>query len=135
MTITESRTATRSASRSSSSRPTTPTRTPHGPIPRTWSHTWPHKCRHTISNASCVETRSTYSTFPKPLTAFPKPLKAPFWRFQMPADESTTSPFVAVMRIYQIEYAAAQNFEVCKQVLAPDYVLHVGGQAISGRDE
>jgi hypothetical protein len=53
----------------------------------------------------------------------------------MPADEPTISPFVAVMRRYQIEYAAAQNFEVCKQVLAPDYVLHVGGQAISGRDE
>jgi hypothetical protein len=53
----------------------------------------------------------------------------------MHADEFTISPFVAVMRRYQIEYASVQNIAVCKEVLAPDYTLHVGGNSISGRDE
>ncbi len=46
-----------------------------------------------------------------------------------------THPFVALMRRYVIEYLIGQNPAVCKDIMEPDYVLHMGGTDLGPRDE
>jgi hypothetical protein len=45
------------------------------------------------------------------------------------------NPFVAIMRRYCVDYANRRDFEVCDQILANDYTLHMGEHSIRGRDE
>lgn len=44
-------------------------------------------------------------------------------------------PFVALMRRYVTEYLIGQNPAVCKEIMEPDYVLHMGGTDLGPRDE
>jgi hypothetical protein len=46
-----------------------------------------------------------------------------------------THPFVALMRRYVTEYLIGQNPAVCKDIMEPDYVLHMGGTDLGPRDE
>ncbi len=43
-------------------------------------------------------------------------------------------PFVALMRRYVVDYLVCQNPAVCKEIMAPDYVLHMGGTDLGPRD-
>jgi hypothetical protein len=43
-------------------------------------------------------------------------------------------PFVALMRRYCIDYTNSHDQSVCKQVMAPEYIVHMGGN-IYRRDE
>ncbi|MFN0303721.1 MAG: hypothetical protein ACKVQU_25580 [Burkholderiales bacterium] len=46
-----------------------------------------------------------------------------------------THPFVALMRRYVVDYLVCQNPAVCKDIMEPDYVLHMGGTDLGPRDE
>ena len=43
-------------------------------------------------------------------------------------------PFVALMRRYCIDYTCSHDQSVCKEIMAPEYVVHMGGQ-VYRRDE
>lgn len=44
-------------------------------------------------------------------------------------------PFVALMRRYCVDYLACGNPDVCREIMEPDYVLHMGGHDLGPRDE
>ena len=48
---------------------------------------------------------------------------------------SGAHPFVALMRRYCVNYLAAANPDVCREIMEPDYVLHMGGHDLGPRDE
>jgi predicted ester cyclase len=44
-------------------------------------------------------------------------------------------PFVALMKLYVIDYLQCQNPAVCAQIMEPDYVLYMGGSNLGPRDD
>lgn len=48
---------------------------------------------------------------------------------------TSVHPFVALMRRYVIDYLACGNPQVCREIMEPDYVLHMGGHDLGPRDE
>lgn len=44
-------------------------------------------------------------------------------------------PFVALMRRYVVDYLICRNPRICKEIMEPDYVLHMGGTDLGPRDE
>ena len=44
-------------------------------------------------------------------------------------------PFVALMKLYVIDYLQCQNPAVCAQIMEPDYVLYMGGSNLGPRDK
>jgi predicted ester cyclase len=48
---------------------------------------------------------------------------------------ATMHPFVALMRLYVLDYLACGNTEVCAQIMEPDYLLHMGGHELGPRDD
>lgn len=43
-------------------------------------------------------------------------------------------PFVALMKLYVIDYLQCQNPAVCAQIMEPDYMLYMGGSNLGPRD-
>lgn len=44
-------------------------------------------------------------------------------------------PLAALLRRYAFAYTAAHDFEVCRRLMVPDYVLSMGDTELRGRDE
>lgn len=43
-------------------------------------------------------------------------------------------PFVALMRRYVVDYTNSHDFDVCDEIMEPDYVLRMGPHVVAGRD-
>lgn len=44
-------------------------------------------------------------------------------------------PFVALMRRYCFDYTNRQDFSVCREIIHPEYQLHMGAHRLVGREE
>jgi predicted ester cyclase len=44
-------------------------------------------------------------------------------------------PFVAVMRRYIEDYVNPHDTGVCEEIMTPEYVVHIGGRHLAGRDD